>query len=604
MWNTLPRLSVITLICALYSPYTLAATAADTDRGATALQAQLPDVHERILQIPMDNPQVTLQTTVYTPDGPGPFPLAILNHGSSGSAPRDQARSRLSFASVYFLSRGYAVVQPMMRGYAGSGGQQPANGCDIVATSMDNAIDIQRVIDYMSRQPSIDASRVIVSGQSYGGYNTLALGTLNIPAVKGLINFNGTMRSPKCSADLERTVNAVGYFGARTRTPSLWFYGSNDHLIPEDTWRAAYRRYTLLGGKATLVPVGNFFEDSHNFLGHQESVAIMTPPLDTFLRQVGMPSNVKFADFLPMASPGSGTASSTYANTAVPAASHFADLNDLKAVPIGADTKAEYQRFLTLPKPRVFLISDRGVAVVSGGINPLKRGLDNCLQRGVKCSPYAIDDQVVWTGAKLTPIPPASGFADINDVNAVPINDSARAEYQRFLTLPLPRAFVVGKKIVAVGNGGVDPLGRLLQNCSQQQIQCWPYAVDNQVVWVNPKLTPMPPASGFADLADIDALPLQSTNTKEAYRTFLTQSLPRAFMLSNDGRIYSSHGGIDPLGFLQANCKTLGKVCSPYAVDNQVVWAPGRDFFTAQPFCRYPRYRGRSLSIKRRTSQL
>ncbi len=593
MWNSMTRLSVICLLSALSSPVVLAATATETDHGASALQAQLPDVHERILQIPMDdpknNPAVMLQTTVYTPDGAGPFPLAILNHGSAAGAPRDQARARLSFASVYFLSRGYAVVQPMMRGYAGSSGVQPANGCDIVATSLANAQDIRRVIDYMGRQPAIDASRVVVAGQSYGGYNTLALGTLNLPAVKGLVNFNGTMLSPTCSDDLQRTVNAVGYYGARTQTPSIWFYGSNDHLIKEETWRAAYSRYTGLGGKATLVALGNFLDDSHNFLGHQESMAVMTPPLDTFLRQIGMPSAVRFSGFLPMASPssaGNGAAAmNAFSNSGgVPPPSHFAALNDVKAVPVTADLKAEYQHFLASPKPRVFMIGDRGVSVISGGINPLKRGLDNCQQRGVKCWPYAIDDDVVWVRPVLTPIPPPSGFADIHDVDAVPINESSREQYQKFLALPLPRVFVIGKNIVAVATGGLDPLGKVLQNCAQQQIQCWPYAVDNQVVWVNPRLTPLPRASGFADLYDVEAVPLQSTAAKDAYRAFLKQPLPRVFMLSRDGRIYSNHGGIDPLGYVAANCKKLDKVCSPYAVDNQVVWSPQRDFLPPSHF--------------------
>ena len=41
----------------------------------------------------------------------------------------------------------------------------------------DNAEDIKTVINFMASQPTVDASRVVVVGQSFGGWNTLALGT-------------------------------------------------------------------------------------------------------------------------------------------------------------------------------------------------------------------------------------------------------------------------------------------------------------------------------------------------------------------------------------------------------------------------------------------
>ncbi len=570
MCNALSRtFYTFCLLSMLASMQLYAFTAAETDQAASVLQAQLPDVHEKILQIPMENPQIQLQATLYTPDGDGPFPLVVLNHGSSGSAPREQARSRLSFASVYFLSRGYAVVQPMMRGYAGSGGKQIPRGCDMVAISLDNAEDIRRVIDYMAGQPRIDASRVIVGGQSFGGYNTLALGTLNLPNVKGLLNFNGTMRSASCPDDLQRSVNAVGYYAARTRTPTLWFYGSNDSMIPEETWRAAYRRYSVLGGNATLVALGRFKNDSHNFLGNVESLAVLSPPMDTFLQNLGMPYRIKSAGFLP---------------APTPPASGYAALNDIAAVPANAEMKVQYQRFLTLDKPRAFIIGDQGVLVLSGGINPLARGLANCREQKVRCVPYAVDDQVVWVRPQYTPIPSASGFAALNDVAAVPIDDSARDEYRQFLSLSLPRAFVIGKNMVAAASGGLDPLGKVLQSCIERQQQCWPYAVDNAVVWVNPRLTAPPADSGYADINDVAAVPIRGDSAQSSYRAFLRLPLPRVFVLSHNGKMYSSHGGIDPLGVVLASCQKQGELCSPYAMDNQVVWAPPAEFYRASHF--------------------
>src|SRR5690349_1019157 len=81
-------------------------------------------LNEEVIQIRSDgSPSVTLQTTLMHPNGPGPFPLVIMNHGSdhAGNGNRN-SRYHRSNAIFYFLSRGYAVAVPMMRGFAESGG--------------------------------------------------------------------------------------------------------------------------------------------------------------------------------------------------------------------------------------------------------------------------------------------------------------------------------------------------------------------------------------------------------------------------------------------------------------------------------------------------
>ncbi len=104
--------------------------------------------------------------TVLAPDGPGPFPVAFMNHGANGSRPDQMPRYRYSFSSYYFLSRGYAVVLPMMRGFAGSSGRQIYYGCNQEAVGLANARDIAAVVDAMAAQPSIDIDRAVMAGQS------------------------------------------------------------------------------------------------------------------------------------------------------------------------------------------------------------------------------------------------------------------------------------------------------------------------------------------------------------------------------------------------------------------------------------------------------
>jgi poly(3-hydroxybutyrate) depolymerase len=135
-------------------------------------------VHEQVLSIPGDPARpVALEATLLMPDGPGPFPLAVMNHGANGKVrPALTPRYRTTFSAYYFLSRGYAVILPMMRGYAGSGGHISVAGCDFARIGREDASDIQAVIDDVSRLPSIDPSRVVIAGQSFGGWNEIARG--------------------------------------------------------------------------------------------------------------------------------------------------------------------------------------------------------------------------------------------------------------------------------------------------------------------------------------------------------------------------------------------------------------------------------------------
>jgi len=108
-------------------------------------------LNEQVMRIPVEaQPGVTLETTLMHPDGAGPFPLAIINHGASGASFGNRGkRYHLTNAAFYFLSRGYAVAMPMMRGFSTSSGELYQFGCDFAATGIAYARDIRAVIEYL-----------------------------------------------------------------------------------------------------------------------------------------------------------------------------------------------------------------------------------------------------------------------------------------------------------------------------------------------------------------------------------------------------------------------------------------------------------------------
>jgi len=92
-----------------------------------------------------------------------------------------------------------------------------------------------------------------------------------------------------------------------------------------------------------------------------------------------------------------------------------------------------------------------------------------------------------------------------------------------------------------------------------------------QLVRAAPSALALPPASGFAELADVDALPLSDAG-KERYRRFLTLPSPRAFVVFEDGHWYTTWKDPEAMTKALDYCARLGKRCWLYAADDRVVW--------------------------------
>jgi len=459
---------MVVLCCLVAQGY---AGAAEDESTAPAAS-----MNEEVLSV-LGDPEspAMLVVTVLKPNGVGPFPLVIMNHGSSGDWQHDKEfRYHHTYSAYYFLSRGYAVALPMMRGFGGSEGKQNLQKCNQEAVGHSNAKDIAAVISYMSAQPYIDGSRVVVAGQSLGGWNTLAYGAQHSPNIKGLINFAGGVIISSCSSTLSALTQGAAHYGAQTNIPSLWFYGDNDGKFPPEVWRAMYNSYTAAGGPAELVAYGRFMDDSHGMLGFPEGLRIWTPKVDDFLSKLGLPFKIAYPEYLPMD---------------FPPATNFAEIDDVDAVPyLNDEGRRLYRKFLEEKMPKVFVISKTGlVASFQGGFDPLGGVLNMCNKNAQHCEVYAVDDYVAWvppdkrTQSKYPP----THYAALADVDAVPyLKEDGKQTYRKYLTDPKPKVFVISAAGLAGSfNGGSDPLGRAMSDCQKRAQKCEVYAVDDAVVW-------------------------------------------------------------------------------------------------------------------------
>ena len=331
---------------------------------------------------------VTLETTIFKPDGDGPFPLVIINHGKSYGNSHMQERYRPISSVRYFLERNYAVFVPMRQGFSKSGGIYSDGNCSLAANGVNQAEDIQPVIDYAHNLPFVDKTKTLVVGQSHGGWTTLAYGaTEPDKSVKGLVNFAGGLKNESCvgwQSDLSRT---AAEFGRKTSIPTIWFYGDNDSYFYREVSDDMFSNYKAGNPRSQFVAYGRFGSDSHGLFTSREGRAIWESYLTKFLVSIDMPSKLVNGKYAPTP------------QTPYPTKSDFAPIGDVEKVPnIKENGKEAYRLFLTKSFPRAFVISEKGnYAWEFGGEDPIDGALTRCESRAnAKCKVYAVDDFVVW----------------------------------------------------------------------------------------------------------------------------------------------------------------------------------------------------------------
>jgi dipeptidyl aminopeptidase/acylaminoacyl peptidase len=97
------------------------------------------------------------------------IPVVINIHGG----PESQYRPIFSSTAQYYLNElGFAVIYPNVRGSAGYG--KTYLKLDNADRREDSVKDIGALLDWIAKQPELDANRVAVEGGSYGGYMVLA----------------------------------------------------------------------------------------------------------------------------------------------------------------------------------------------------------------------------------------------------------------------------------------------------------------------------------------------------------------------------------------------------------------------------------------------
>jgi len=177
---------------------------------------------------------VRIQAYLYKPDGDGPFPVVLYNHGS-----RD-GRERVSVPHEYvgrLLTRaGYAVFVPERRGYGRSDGkgwreEVGKNQAGLIARLQAETDDVLAALEYLRRVPIVDAKRIGIMGWSFGGIVTMLAVSRSAAFAVAVDQAGGALTWDR-NAQVRSALVAAA---EKTTTPTLFLVAENDRTTASIT---------------------------------------------------------------------------------------------------------------------------------------------------------------------------------------------------------------------------------------------------------------------------------------------------------------------------------------------------------------------------------
>ena len=181
--------------------------------------------------------EITLHGVLYRPEGTGPIPAIIYNHGSAPGMMSERAFAALG---PVFASHGWAFFGPYRRGQALSASAGPYIGDQIAAAEntggvtaaaatmvrllqTDQLEDQLAALAWLRKQSFIQPNRIAVAGNSFGGIETV-LGVERGGYCAGIDSAGGAQswaQAPELQSLITRAVR-------NAKAPIFFFQAAND----------------------------------------------------------------------------------------------------------------------------------------------------------------------------------------------------------------------------------------------------------------------------------------------------------------------------------------------------------------------------------------
>jgi len=218
---------------------------------------------------------ITLHGVVYRPEGKGPFPAVVYNHGSAAGM---VSKSGFDALGPVFASHGWVFFGPYRRGQGLSASAGPYIGDQIEAAEKNGGIsaaaetmvrlletdhlnDQLAALAWLRKQSFVQANRIAVAGTSFGGIETV-LGAERGTYCAAIDSAGGAQswaEAPALQALMTASVR-------NAQVPIFFFQAENDFdLSPSKVLSAAMKDARKPYELKIYPPYGATTQDGHAF---------------------------------------------------------------------------------------------------------------------------------------------------------------------------------------------------------------------------------------------------------------------------------------------------------------------------------------------------
>ncbi len=221
-------------------------------------------------EVAFESGSLSLRGFIYRPDGPGPFPVVLWNHGS------ERRPGWLPALGPMFTMGGYVFFVPHRRGQGRSPGdyivdllrrEMEQGGPDawsrrLVALQEEHLQDQVAALAFARTLPYVDGSRVAIAGCSFGGIQTV-LAAEQGHGTRAAIAFAAAAQTWKHSFALRDRLRKAARQAA---IPLMFVQAQNDYDLEPS--RSLAKEAEKAGKPAKLLlfpPFGASAQDGHEF---------------------------------------------------------------------------------------------------------------------------------------------------------------------------------------------------------------------------------------------------------------------------------------------------------------------------------------------------
>ncbi|HEX4544096.1 MAG TPA: alpha/beta fold hydrolase [Candidatus Acidoferrum sp.] len=240
------------------------------------------------VEVTFPSGNLILHGFMYKPDGKGPYPAVLWNHGS------ERRPGWLPELAPLFLGKGYAFFVPHRRGHGRSPGEyvmdildraNQSGGAQARSRKLVELMELHlqdqiAALTYLKGLPEIDGQRIAVAGCSFGGIQTLLMAERGL-GLRAAVDFAGAAQTWRNAPDLRELMLQAA---RQSQIPILFIQAKNDYDVAPSRELAAEMEKSAKPHILQIFPsFGKSNQEAHEFCIHGGE--LWAPQVFSFLDQ-------------------------------------------------------------------------------------------------------------------------------------------------------------------------------------------------------------------------------------------------------------------------------------------------------------------------------